>query len=245
MKYKADKLVLKMVYTALFTALTFAATYINIKFSIGGMIHLGNFVAVLAALLFGGIVGGISGSLGMGLFDLINGYPITTWLRTFIVKFVFCFVIGVLFRVLIKKENNDKKLSLILFIVFTLISGTVLTIYLVSYKEAIMLVLSIVLFVFSLLCLVMFILSNKINYVLNSALFASSIGILINVILEFILRIALMMLLSGQNFESSLSASIIKIPSALFNGVITIVFVSIVFIPIYMATKNINKLNKN
>lgn len=48
-------------------------------------IHLGNMVVILAALLIGGWQGGLSGSIGMGLFDLIF-YP-TSAFKTVILKF--------------------------------------------------------------------------------------------------------------------------------------------------------------
>lgn len=80
--YKQRKTDIKqMAFTALFTALTFAATWlINIKLPLpgsGGLVHLGNVPLFIGAMLFGKKTGAISGALGMGLFDLMSGW--TAW----------------------------------------------------------------------------------------------------------------------------------------------------------------------
>lgn len=87
-----------IVYTALMAALCYAATYVHIKFSLGGatsstMIHLGSAAAFLAAMLLGGMSGGLAGGIGMGLFDLLNGFPTTApW--TLVIKFLTGFIAG-------------------------------------------------------------------------------------------------------------------------------------------------------
>lgn len=243
---KTRKLLLKMVYTALFIALTFAATYIKIDFSIGGMIHLGNFVAILAALLFGGLIGGISGSIGMGLYDIIYGYPYTTVIRTFIVKFCFCFIVGSLLRILLKKEKEYKILPLILSIIFFIIGSLSLFLYFTQpelLKEPLLFLLSaILMYVFSILFLVLLLIGHKIQKLLRLVILSSSIGVMVNVILEFILR-TLFLVLVGENFHSAVVASILKTPSALVNSIITIMMVFIFFMPLYLSTRKINSLN--
>ena len=67
----SKKVLYNMVIIALFTALTFVGTYVQIPLGTS-KVHLGNFVCILAGLLCGGLVGGISGSLGMGLNDLLS-----------------------------------------------------------------------------------------------------------------------------------------------------------------------------
>lgn len=71
----------EMVITAMFIALTLAATmFINIKLPIpgnGGLIHLGNIPMFVAAFLFGKRTGALAGGIGMGLFDVFSGW--TMW----------------------------------------------------------------------------------------------------------------------------------------------------------------------
>lgn len=49
-------------------------------------LHFGNMVVILAALLIGGWQGGLSGSIGMGLSDILTGYGFAT-IKTVILKF--------------------------------------------------------------------------------------------------------------------------------------------------------------
>ena len=243
---KTRKLLLKRVYTAIFTALTFVATYIKIDFPIGGMIHLGNFVAIFVALLFGGTIGGIVGSLGMGLFDVLNGYPYTTFVRTFIVKFCFCFIIGSLLRLLLKKDKEYKKLPIMLASLFTIVGTFSLYLYIAKptliEEPGLFLLSSILMYVFAIFYIILIFFNNKISRLLRMVIIVSSIGILVNIILEFILRVFFLVIVGGS-FDASLIASILKTPSAIVNGFITLVMIFVCFMPVYLATKNINKLN--
>lgn len=243
---KPKKLILKMVYIALFTALIFVATYVQINFSIGGMIHLGNFVAILVSLLFGGYIGGISASLGMGFYDVLNGYPYTTFVRTFIVKFCFCFIIGVLFRRLLKKEKEPNYLPLILTVLFFAVGSVSLYCYIFKpelIKEPLLFLLSaILMYIFMVFYLILMILRKKMPRMIKGVIISSSIGILINIIFEFILRVFFLFVL-GSTFDAAILESTLKMPSAIFNGFITLIMIFITYMPLYLATKNINKLN--
>ena len=84
---KQRKTLLYIIDIALFTSLSFGATYLAIPFGVS-KIHLGNFVCLLASLLLGPWIGGISGALGMSMNDIACGYPWTTFVRTFVLKFI-------------------------------------------------------------------------------------------------------------------------------------------------------------
>lgn len=68
----------ELTITAMCIALTYIATaFINIRLPIqanGGLIHLGNTVLFVAAIVFGKKVGAIAGGVGMALFDLSGGW---------------------------------------------------------------------------------------------------------------------------------------------------------------------------
>lgn len=86
-----------LVTSSMLIALVFVATYIHFPspFSInsGGLIHLGNIMLFVAAIIFGKYKGAIAGSFGMGLFDLFSGYGV--WAPfTFIIRGVMGFIIG-------------------------------------------------------------------------------------------------------------------------------------------------------
>ncbi|MGX4600904.1 ECF transporter S component [Faecalimicrobium sp. JNUCC 81] len=86
-----------LVETSLLIALVFIATkFINIKLPIsinGGLIHLGNTMLFISAIVFGKKKGAISGAFGMALFDLVSGW--TMWAPfTLIVRGIMGYIIG-------------------------------------------------------------------------------------------------------------------------------------------------------
>ena len=68
------------------------------------MIHLGNVFCLLSGLLFGGMKGALSSSIGSAIFDLLNGWA-TSAPSTFINKFVMGFLAGFIPR--LKNKNGD------------------------------------------------------------------------------------------------------------------------------------------
>lgn len=67
----------RLVLIGLFSAICYVTLYFKIPIPapVGTpFLHMGNMFVILAALLFSGPVGGLSGAIGMGLFDLTNGY---------------------------------------------------------------------------------------------------------------------------------------------------------------------------
>ncbi|MBQ9901207.1 MAG: ECF transporter S component [Clostridia bacterium] len=74
-----------------------AFTFVQIKISMGGdfsSFHLGNTFCVLAALLFGGIPGGIAGAIGMTIGDLLDPVYITSAPKTFVLKLLIGVITG-------------------------------------------------------------------------------------------------------------------------------------------------------
>ena len=75
--YKKNKFTTRdLAETSLLIALVFIATrFINIRLplaSTGGLVHLGNTMLFIAAIVFGKRKGAIAGAFGMGLFDLLS-----------------------------------------------------------------------------------------------------------------------------------------------------------------------------
>lgn len=85
-----NKNILRLTVTALMTALCYVAfTFLQIKIPtpVGfTSFHLGNTFCVLAALLLGGIEGGLAGAIGMGIGDLLDPVYITMAPKTIILK---------------------------------------------------------------------------------------------------------------------------------------------------------------
>ncbi len=91
--------VYKIALTALMTALCYVAfTFLKIPIpTFGGdyvALHIGNAFCVLAALLLGGIYGGLAGSLGMTIADLLDPVYITSAPKTFVLKLCIGLIAG-------------------------------------------------------------------------------------------------------------------------------------------------------
>ena len=86
-----------IVISGLLISMVFVATkFINIRLPIsinGGLIHLGNTMLFLAAIVFGKRKGAIAGAFGMGLFDVVSGWM--AWAPfTFIIRGIMGYIIG-------------------------------------------------------------------------------------------------------------------------------------------------------
>lgn len=95
---KNDKLY-KIAVTGLMAALSYVAfTFIKIPIPIPGgdttALHIGNAFCVLAALLLGGVYGGLAGSIGMTFADLMDPMYVTSAPKTFILKFLIGLIAG-------------------------------------------------------------------------------------------------------------------------------------------------------
>ncbi len=99
---------------ALFAALAYVGTMIHITIPIAGasrtMIHLGNVFCLLGALALGPVMGGISASVGMGLFDLLNGW-VSSAPSTIVLKFFIAFIAGIAFQKLNIKNLKIKVIT--------------------------------------------------------------------------------------------------------------------------------------
>ncbi|NHJ20859.1 MAG: ECF transporter S component [Candidatus Lokiarchaeota archaeon] len=90
--------VLSISIIAIFTALNFIVTYwIQIPIpATGGYINVGDITVMFTALLFGPIIGGITGGLGPMLADFFSGPYIIYAPATLIIKGIEGFVIGII-----------------------------------------------------------------------------------------------------------------------------------------------------
>lgn len=90
--------ILRLTVTGLFAALCYVAfTFlkINIPTSAGyTAFHLGNTFLILAALLIGGVPGGVAGAIGMGIGDVLDPLYITVAPKTILLKFMIGVITG-------------------------------------------------------------------------------------------------------------------------------------------------------
>ena len=83
-----------IVQMGLLSALTFVAAWaIHIPYGNGGVIHLGDSMIFLTAVVFGRRYAAVSGALGMTMFDILSGFSI--WAPyTFVIKAVMGLIAG-------------------------------------------------------------------------------------------------------------------------------------------------------
>lgn len=100
-----DNMTKKLVFAALFAALTCVATMIiKIPTPLGGYIHAGDAVVVLAAFLLGPVWGALAAGLGSALADLISGYALYVP-GTFVIKALVALIAGwLLTRKMVKNQ---------------------------------------------------------------------------------------------------------------------------------------------
>lgn len=95
----------KQLLNAILTALFAAIIYIGISVlriplpAIVGrpFIHFGNPLMVIAILFLGGVWGGVAAAVGLGGFDILNGYAATSWL-TVLEVIVMAIVVSAIMR---------------------------------------------------------------------------------------------------------------------------------------------------
>lgn len=93
-----------IVAVGLMSALVYAGNFMSIPLVNETRIHLGNAPCLLAALLFGGVSGGLSSGIGGFLYDLFNPVYMLSAPYTFFSKFSMGWVAGKLNRSGIKNE---------------------------------------------------------------------------------------------------------------------------------------------
>ncbi|MGL4362922.1 MAG: ECF transporter S component [Cellulosilyticaceae bacterium] len=252
MKHKKNFSTKQMVLIGLFSSICYIMLYFKIPIPapVGNpFLHMGNMFVILAALLFSGSIGGISGSIGMGLFDALNGW-IDSVPKTIVLKFGIGFITGV---VASKGHNSNAKSPikwLILSSIFFISVGVMLFYASTSYGTEIyfenidkVLVLIPVLYIFSLLLGLGLAIScafiKKINIKLQYAIIGATAGIIFNLIGEFIFGF-LKLILLGSGFTPAILSSLFSLPSTLINGTFSVVVAIALYIPL---SKILNRLN--
>lgn len=86
----------RLVYSAMFCALVFAATWISVPAPSIGNVNLGDAVVLLCAWMLGGVWAAVAAGLGAALTDLVSGYAVYAP-ATLLIKALMVFtVLGVL-----------------------------------------------------------------------------------------------------------------------------------------------------
>lgn len=118
--------ILKIATIGLMAALAYISfTFFQIKIPTPGgftSFHLGNTFCILAALLIGGVPGGIAGAIGMGIGDILDPTYITVAPKTIVLKFLIGVVAGLVAHKVLKIEKRESS-SLLFAIVLSASAG--------------------------------------------------------------------------------------------------------------------------
>ena len=259
---KEKKTLIKIILTALFSALCFIGVLIRIPLPTGAFVHLGNMICILAALLIGGVYGGVAGSLGMGLFDLTHGYLGAGLLRTFILKFLMGLVAGLVFKLILKKKLNVKKITIIFVIILGLLFVTSIILSVISYNNGFVItytkngeavtktvvikwIIPLFIGVMFILGLIDLILEKKLGKVAGAALIAATCGVALNTLGEIYLKALLYYWISSSyaSFSDAYLYAIAELPATIITSVLTVSIIGFIYYPIYRATKDFNPID--
>lgn len=116
---KTRELVILSLYAALIIV---SVQFIRIPFG-PQFVHLGNALVVIAVLIFGARKGALVATVGLGLFDIINGYAAEVWI-TILESLIVCLVLYFVFEKLLK--SNDKTSYIILIGVIAAVTKIIL-----------------------------------------------------------------------------------------------------------------------
>lgn len=113
----------EIVLCGLLTGIVFVATrFLNVRLPVsvnGGLIHMGNTMLFMIAIVFGKKRGAIAGAFGMGLFDILSGWFL--WAPfTFVIRGAMGYIVGA------AAEGKEGKTQLIWTLVGIVLSSLVM-----------------------------------------------------------------------------------------------------------------------
>lgn len=216
------KKILDITFIALFAALCYIALTVFF-FPVGPMfVHFGNLIVVSAALLVGGWQGGLAGSVGMGLFDLLNGHA-DSCPKTFLLKFLIGLTVGAVYTLFKKREKYPSRalftagvisilIALALFIPFGQEKGYSDKII---YLCPLFMVIGILMFLFSAL-------KTRFSPKIASAIVAASLGMVVNIAGETVWKI-FEFTIAGSTVSAATVSAILAQGSTLINAGVAII----------------------
>ena len=118
----------KIALVALFAALSYVVfTFLQIKIPLPGgdatSIHFGNAIVVIAALVIGGPLGGLAGSIGMTIGDLLDPVYVVYAPKTFILKLCIGLVTGLVAHRIGKIHQSADRKHILRFTIIAAAAG--------------------------------------------------------------------------------------------------------------------------
>lgn len=215
--------ILNVTFIALFAALCYIALTVFFFPFANMYIHFGNLIVVLAALLIGGWQGGLSGSIGMGLFDLLNGHADSSP-KTFLLKFLIGLTVGITFKFFSSRKKYPSR-TLLISGIASFVLSIVLILFTLNQNDGYIKqtsVLAPIFIIIGILCVIFSALKTKFSKETASAIVAAVLGMLVNIIGETLWK-TVEFWLAGSAFNAALSTAVLSQWSTLINAGIAVV----------------------
>ena len=243
---RPDKRLVELVLIAMFAALSYIAVmliHIPYPAPVGKpFIHFGNMVTLLAALLIGGWQGGLSGSIGMGLYDITAGYGFES-LKTILLKFGIGLFAGLLARFGRRHPEKNPRLGLgiaagiALFLGAGILAGKRLEWAFLAKAADISYILLLTIGVLLAGLTVAACRTRKLTNELLFAVLGAVAGIAWNVVGEFVGG-TILKAISGAALPAAMLASLMSLPATFINGTVSIIGAVLLYLPLKTALKS-------
>ncbi len=222
-KTKKQTQLLNITFIALFAALCYIALTVFFFPFAQMYIHFGNLIVVVASLLIGGWQGGLAGSIGMGLYDILNGHADSSP-KTFLLKFLIGLTVGLVYSFFKSRKKYPALALLISGIASLLISVGLLIHTFINNKGYVgkAAVLAPIFIIIGILCVVFAALKSRFSQKTASAIAAASCGMLINIVGETAWK-TVQFWIAGSTFSAAFSGAILAQGSTLINAGISII----------------------
>lgn len=200
-------------------------------------IHFGNLFVILCALLFGGWQGGLAGSIGMGLYDIMGGYGWAT-AKTVVLKFGIGIFTGLVMYYGRKHPDKPAKRALFITSGISLAVGVFLLYakYHIDGFEDMASLAYIFLFVLCVITLIVAMLAKNLKNDILFATLGACAGIAFNVVGEFVGGV-IMKMIAGSNISAAMVASLLSLPATFINGVFSIIGAVLLYLPLKSAIR--------
>ncbi len=239
MNTKSKNKILNITLIGFFAALCYISLMLFFIPFAGMFIHFGNLIVVVAALLIGGVSGGLAGSIGMGLFDLFNGHADSAP-KTFILKFLIGLTVGLIFNIFNKEKRNNAKALTVSGLIFIGISISLLlySIFGNDNFSGSIKVLSPIFFIIGAVAIIFAIINKKLPTKTSAAVIAAILGMCVNIAGELLWK-TVQYTIAGSTFSAAFTASLLTQGSTLINAGISVIGGVILFLSLEKPFKKI------
>lgn len=102
----------QLVELSFYSALIFISVHF-LRIPLGAQfVHFGNALVVIAVLLFGSRIAALVASIGLGLFDVLNGYAAEVWI-TILESLIVCLVLHFVFEKLLHSDTKTRNVIIV------------------------------------------------------------------------------------------------------------------------------------